>query len=145
MVASLISEKMGTDIVALEIKKLSSVADYLVVCSAESDRQVQAIVRHIEDWGKKNGERPLSVVGADVGQWALVDLNDVVVHVFLDRVRGVYDLEGLWADAKHVSVTEKKAVAPKQAAPKKSAPKKSVSKKSAPKKTAKKPVKRRAR
>ncbi len=85
--------------VIINIKKLSSIADYLVVCSAESERQVQAIAEAIEDGLKKKGARPLGVEGARGGRWALIDLNDVVAHVFYEPVRALYDLEGFWAEA----------------------------------------------
>lgn len=91
--------KHGHKVVIINIKKLSSVADYLVVCSAESERQVQAIAEAIEDGLKKKGARPIGVEGARGGRWALIDCNDVVAHVFYEPVRALYDLEGFWAEA----------------------------------------------
>lgn len=92
----------------INIKKLSSVTDYLVICSAESERQVQAIARNIEDGLRERKEKPLGVEGIDSGRWVLMDYVDVVVHVFLDSVRSYYDLEGLWAEAPVTEVKDKK-------------------------------------
>lgn len=100
-------DKKAEKIVILNIKKLSTVADYLVICSAESERQVQAIVSAVDEGLRKSGERPLGTEGAGEGRWALMDYNDVVVHVFLEPVRSFYDLEGLWAEAPVTEVADK--------------------------------------
>jgi ribosome-associated protein len=99
-------DKHASDVVILKIRPLSTVSDYLLICSAESERQVAAIVEAIEDGLKKKGERPLGVEGAEQGRWALMDYNDVVAHIFLAPVRTFYNLEGLWADADAVEVME---------------------------------------
>ncbi len=78
-----------------------------MICSAESERQVQAIATSIEEGLRKQGERPLGAEGAAEGRWALMDYNDVVVHVFLEPVRTFYDLEGLWAEAPVTEVADK--------------------------------------
>lgn len=95
--------------VILDIKRLSAVADYLLICSAESDRQVQAIAYGIEEGLRRHGERALGVEGLGEGRWALMDYNDVVVHIFLEPVRSFYDIEGLWAEAPSTEVTDAKA------------------------------------
>lgn len=118
-----------------------------MVCSAESEKQVQAIAGNIDDSLRSVGERPIGVEGVSSGRWALIDYGDVVVHVFLNNVRMFYDIEGLWSDAPAVSVKDKpqaKKPAVKKAAPlaeKKPVAKKAV-KKPAVKKAAaaKKPV-----
>jgi len=86
------------DLVVLETGKLSSIADYFVVCSGRSDTQVQAIAEAVEKELAVRGERPLSVEGLPHAQWVLLDYGDVVVHVFLDEVREYYELERLWSD-----------------------------------------------
>lgn len=103
--ARLALEKKAEKVLLINIKKLSSVTDYLLICSADSERQVQAIARNIDDGMRARKERPLGVEGVDRGRWALLDYADVVAHVFHDPVRAYYDLEGLWAEA---SVTEVK-------------------------------------
>lgn len=90
----------------LNIKRLSTVADYVLVCSADSERQVEAISREVEERLREKGIRPLGVEGAASGRWALLDFNDVIAHVFLAPVRERYNLEGLWADAERVDVPD---------------------------------------
>lgn len=129
----------------LNVRKLTSVSDYIVVCSGESERQVQAIAGNIDDSLRALGERPIGVEGVSSGRWALVDYGDVVVHVFLDNIRKFYDIEGLWSDAPAVSVRDKSAPKKAEAKPaaKKVAPsvaKKPATKKAAPKKAAGKPA-----
>lgn len=129
----------------LNVRKLTSVSDYIVVCSGESERQVQAIAGNIDDSLRALGERPIGVEGVSSGRWALVDYGDVVVHVFLDNIRTFYDIEGLWSDAPAVSVRDKSAPKKAEAKPaaKKAAPsvaKKPATKKAAPKKAAGKPA-----
>jgi len=97
-------EKKAQNPVLLELKGISSFTDYFLLCSAKSDRQVQAIARAIEEALKKRGIRPLGQEGVREGKWILMDYEDVVVHIFLEPVRKFYDLEGLWIDALRVDV-----------------------------------------
>ncbi len=90
------------DLVILSIQNLSSFADYFVICSGNSDRQVQAIASHIEEKLAKEGLYPLGIEGKREGRWVLLDYGEVVVHVFYQPVREFYDLERLWADAPRV-------------------------------------------
>jgi ribosome-associated protein len=84
------------------------VADYLVVASAGSERQVSAIAEEIVDGLKQKGQTPLGVEGLKGGRWALVDYGDVVAHIFTEGARAYYDLDGLWADAERTEIKEKK-------------------------------------
>jgi len=93
-------------VVLLNIRPLSTVADYLLICSADSERQVEAISDAIGEGMRERGERPYGVEGAREGRWALMDFNDVVAHIFLEPVRSFYDMEGLWADAEAVTVED---------------------------------------
>ncbi|VAV83176.1 Ribosomal silencing factor RsfA [hydrothermal vent metagenome] len=86
----------------LDIKELSSVADYVVICSADSERQVSALSKQIEDDLQLHKVKPLSIEGLGESKWVLMDYNDVIVHIFLTPVRSYYDLEGLWADAEKI-------------------------------------------
>jgi len=87
------------DLAILEVKKLSSFADYFVISSGSSDRQVQAIASHIEEKLGKQGLHPLGIEGKREGRWVLLDYGDVVIHIFYQPVREFYDLERLWSDA----------------------------------------------
>ena len=102
--ADAIRTKKAFNLVILEMKGLSSIADYFVICSGKSDRQVQAIAHAIEETLKKEGIYPLGVEGFSEAKWVLLDYNDVVVHIFYEGVREFYDLEGLWNDAPNVEV-----------------------------------------
>jgi ribosome-associated protein len=97
-------EKKAQDPVLLELKGISSITDYFLLCSGRSDRQVQAIAQGIEEDLKKRGIQPLGQEGMVKGRWILLDYEDVVVHIFLDPVRKFYDLEGLWIDAQRVDL-----------------------------------------
>lgn len=99
-------EKKAYDLVLMEVRALTSIADYFIVCSGRSDRQGQSIAQGIEENMRGMGVRPQSVEGAARGQWVLMDFSDVIVHVFYQPVREFYDLEGLWIDAPRVELPE---------------------------------------
>jgi len=98
-------EKKALDPVLIEMKGLSSVTDYFLLCTGKSDRQVQAIARSIEETLEKKGIRPLGQEGWTQGKWILMDYNDVVVHIFQEPVRKFYDIEGIWMDAPRIELT----------------------------------------
>ena len=90
---------LAHDIVVLDISRFSSFADYFIICSGKSSRQVQGIADNIEDTLRDSGFKPLGVEGKRDGHWVLMDYGDVVIHIFYEPVRSFYDLESLWADA----------------------------------------------
>lgn len=90
------------DLVILNVRDLTSIADAFIICSGRSNRQVIAIAEFIQAELKKHGIRPLSVEGKKEGHWVLLDYGHVIMHVFYEPVRSFYDLEGLWIDAKKV-------------------------------------------
>ena len=92
-------EKKARDLVVLEVRELTSIADYFIICSGSSDRQVQSIAQGIEENLGEAGHSPFSVEGANRGHWVLMDFSDVIVHIFYEPVREFYDLEGLWGHA----------------------------------------------
>jgi ribosome-associated protein len=102
LIVGLIQDKKGKDIVSLDLRAIpEAVTDYFIVCHGDSTTQVRAIVDHIEEECIKQGLRKnITVEGRMNGEWALVDLGDVVVHVFLNEKREFYQLEDLWSDAK---------------------------------------------
>ena len=99
-------DKKAYDLVLLEVSEVTSIADYFIICSGRSDRQVQSIAQGIEEDVGKEGISPLSVEGQTRGQWLLMDFSDVIVHVFYQPVREFYDLEGLWSHAPRVDLPE---------------------------------------
>ena len=90
------------DLVILDVRDLTSIADAFIICSGRSNRQVAAIAESIQVELKKHGIRPLSVEGKKEGHWVLLDYGHVIMHVFYELVRSFYDLEGLWIDAKRI-------------------------------------------
>jgi len=102
VVVSAAEEKKANRIVALNLKGVSLVADYFVICHGNSDTQVLAITTEIKKRAEERGVRVRGVEGTDSARWVLVDLGDVVVHVFHRDERDYYSLERLWSDAKVV-------------------------------------------
>jgi len=96
--------KKPVDVVALDMRELTSIADAFIICSGSSNRQVTAIAEHVERQLRKQKVKPLGVEGAKDGQWVLLDYGHVIIHVFYDSVRQFYDLEGLWTDARRIPV-----------------------------------------
>ncbi|NVN89208.1 MAG: ribosome silencing factor [Desulfuromonadales bacterium] len=103
MCAELASDKKAFDIRILEISKISSIADYLVIASGGSDRQVQAIADSIRVGLKKYG-KVNDIEGESEGKWIVMDYGDILVHIFHEPVRRYYDLDGLWRMAPEVEL-----------------------------------------
>lgn len=102
-------EKKAENVVILDLERLSSVADYFVVCSGFSDRQVSAIAQHVSDELRTTGVKTYHKEGFGDGRWCLIDFGTVIVHVFQDQLRDYYNLEGLWSDAKRIRITDESA------------------------------------
>ena len=94
--------KKAMNLVALDVRDLTSFADVFIICSGRSNRQVNAIAEHIQVDLKKHKIKPLSVEGMGDGHWVLLDYGHVIIHIFYDPVREFYDLEGLWVDARRI-------------------------------------------
>lgn len=97
-------EKKAEEVMILDVRGLTSYADYFVLATGTSDRQVKAIADAIEEDLKKAGHRSLGVEGYERGHWVLIDFGDVVAHVFYEETRDLYDIEGLWAEAPRIFV-----------------------------------------
>ncbi|WP_186001716.1 MULTISPECIES: ribosome silencing factor [Corallococcus] len=100
-IGDLLLDKKASDVVILDMRGMTSYADYIVIASGESDRQVSAMAEHVQVQLKQDAPplRPISTEGLETGQWVLLDYDDVVAHLFNGEVRAFYDLDGLWADA----------------------------------------------
>ena len=92
-------DKKAEDIVVLNMKGVSLLADYFLICHANSDRQVQTIAREISDQASEAGYDVKRLEGFEAARWVLVDLGDVVAHVLHRDERAYYNLERLWGDA----------------------------------------------
>ena len=98
-------DKKALDVKILEIKKISSIADYLVLASGRSDRQVQAIADSVKT-ELKPFDRPIDTEGMEEGRWVVLDYGDVIVHVFQEEVRRTYNLDDLWGRAPRVAIPD---------------------------------------
>lgn len=96
LVTTALDDLKGQQITVLDVRHLTSVTDTMVVASGRSDRHVRALADTVVEQCAKAGVRPIGVEGEKSGEWVLVDLGDVVVHVMLPRVREFYNLEKLW-------------------------------------------------
>jgi ribosome-associated protein len=94
--------KQAKDIRVLDLREVTSFADYFVICSGSNTRHIQAIADEIAQRLKQEGERPSSVEGYDNAEWVLMDYGDYLIHVFSEKARAYYELERLWRDAKPV-------------------------------------------
>lgn len=92
-------DKKARDIVVLDVRRLTTVADYFVVCSGGTALHVRAIADGVREKLAEAGRRLLHVEGYEPGRWVLLDYGDVVVHVFMEQDRSYYKIERLWADA----------------------------------------------
>ena len=102
--------KKAENILILDVRKLSSVADYFVIASGTSEPHLRAIVEEIKDELRENhGLRPVRTDGTIHGAWVVLDFFDVIVHVMRHDAREHYDLESLWGDAKRVRAGRKNA------------------------------------
>jgi ribosome-associated protein len=93
---SALEDIKARDITVLDVRKLTSLYDTLIVASAESTRQVKALAQHVRDKLKAAGAPIIGVEGEDSAEWVLVDAGDVVVHIMQPAVRAYYNLEELW-------------------------------------------------
>jgi ribosome-associated protein len=101
-IVEIASDKKGNDIVMLRTAELTTMADFFVICSGRSDRQVQALAGAILDELRDDGIRPLGVEGKASSRWVLLDYGSVIVHVFAPEEREYYGLERLWGKAVQV-------------------------------------------
>lgn len=131
----------GRDIIIVNTTKVSQMFERLVLASGESNRQVRSLARNVADKIREAGGEVLSVEGEDSGEWMIVDLGPVVVHIMQPDVRLHFDLEGLWGQGKPAGVAAEKAAAKKA----KNAAEKALEKVAADKKpAAKKPAAKKA-
>jgi ribosome-associated protein len=104
----------GKDIEVIDTRKLTSLFDKIIIASGDSNRQTKALARNVHDKIKEAGGDVLGMEGEDVGEWVLVDLGDIVVHIMQPNIRSHYDLASLWKTTpkRAAAAAEKKAVEP---------------------------------
>jgi ribosome-associated protein len=98
----MLEERQGADILLLDVSEITILADYFILCSANSERQLKALSGDISKQLKGEVGRPLNVEGESESGWVLIDYGDVVVHLFMPAVRDYYALEDLWHQAQRI-------------------------------------------
>ncbi|MGV1098646.1 ribosome silencing factor [Thiovibrio sp. JS02] len=106
IVARAALDKKAEDLVILDVRGISSFADFFVIMSGRSTRHVQGLAQAVDEALRHKKISNESTEGLSEGHWVLLDYNDVVVHIFYSETRGFYDLEGLWHDAPRLVVAE---------------------------------------
>ncbi len=101
-VARIAAADKTTDVVVIDLRGLSSIADYFVIGTGTSERQMHAVLEHIEEHAESVGRRPLGISDTPSASWLLADYVDVIIHLFDAEHRAYYDLDGLWGDAPRV-------------------------------------------
>jgi ribosome-associated protein len=96
---SALEDIKARDITVLDVRRITSFYDSMIIASAESNRQVKALAHHVRDKLKEAGAKIIGVEGEETGDWVLVDCGDIVVHVMQPAVRAYYNLEELWQDS----------------------------------------------
>ena len=96
-IVSALDDLKARDVTVLDVHSLTTITDTMIVASGTSDRHVRSLAENLIEQCKKSGVRPIGVEGLEGGEWVLVDLPDVLVHVMLPKVRDFYNLEKLWS------------------------------------------------
>lgn len=98
LVIEALEDVKGVDIAALDVRGKTGITDFMVIASGRSDRQVKSLAQSVVEKAKQHGIVPIGVEGERSGEWVVIDLSDVVVHVFIPEKRDFYNLEKLWGD-----------------------------------------------
>ena len=106
LVAQAAADKKAQQLTVLDVDGKTSYCDRFVLCNGTNSRQVKSIAEHILKQAEEGGATCLGTEGMNSCRWVLIDLGDVVVHIFQDELRGYYDLDGLWVDAKRIPLNE---------------------------------------
>lgn len=107
IVTAALEDLKAQDILVLKAENITSLFDYMIIASANSTRQTKALANHVQEKVKAAGGKVYSIEGEQVGEWVLVDLGDIVVHIMQPVIREYYDLESLWVESS--AIKEKNA------------------------------------
>lgn len=97
LVIDALEDIKAEDITVLDVTKMTDVTDIMIIATGKSTRQVKALANEVVKQAKQAGIQPMGVEGEDIGEWALVDLGDVITHIMTPQVRATYNLEKLWS------------------------------------------------
>jgi ribosome-associated protein len=108
LIVDALDDVKAQDIIKLDVRKMTSVTDYMIVASGTSNRHVKALVDNVSEKAREAGHKPIGMEGEEGGEWVLLDLQDALVHVMLPKVREFYNLEKLWSfgSADDLAVTD---------------------------------------
>lgn len=98
--------KKAHNIKVLDVKELTTITDYFIICHGGVGNQLRAICDEIEEKLAENGITPYGIEGYNTDEWILIDLSDVVINIFTENARDFYDIEQLWADAQSVDIND---------------------------------------
>ena len=104
LIAQAIYDKKGTNIIAIDVRGISSITDYVIIADGNVDRHVSALATEIQHIMRDEGERPIHVEGQQVGDWVVLDYFQVVIHLLLPDMRQKYQLERLWPEGKVIDL-----------------------------------------
>jgi len=102
LVVNTLEDMKAQDMNVLDVKNITSITDVMIICSGTSERHVRAMANSVVVEVKKQDIKPLGIEGETVGEWALIDLGDVIVHVMLPKIRDFYSLEKLWTAVEEI-------------------------------------------
>jgi ribosome-associated protein len=97
LIVDALDDVKAQDVTKLDVRKMTTVTDYMIVASGTSNRHVKALVDNVSEKAREAGHKPIGVEGEEGGEWVLLDLQDALVHVMLPKVREFYNLEKLWS------------------------------------------------
>ena len=112
LIASVAQSKNAEEIIIYQVGELTSLADFFVICSAESEPQIRAIVDGVHESLSKKGSHPLGIEGREASFWVLVDYSDVILHIFKKEAREFYSLDRLWGDAPQLPLSSSELEGP---------------------------------
>ena len=104
-IVNAIQDVKGKEIISLDLRKIdSAICKYFVICTGTSNTHVSAIEGSIKkSIAKDTGEKPWHVEGSNAGEWVLMDYSDIIVHIFQEKIREFYNIEGFWGDARFIN------------------------------------------
>jgi ribosome-associated protein len=108
LIVDALDDVKAQDVTKLDVRKMTTVTDYMIVASGTSNRHVRALVDNVSEKAREAGHKPIGMEGEEGGEWVLLDLQDALVHVMLPKVREFYNLEKLWSfgSADDLAVTD---------------------------------------
>ncbi|MCB1110558.1 MAG: ribosome silencing factor [Chlamydiia bacterium] len=103
-IAQTIYDKKGTNIIAIDVRGISSITDYVIIADGNVDRHVIALSNEVQNWMRNIGEKPVHIEGQQAGDWVVIDYFQIVIHLLLPEMRQKYQLERLWPDGKVIDL-----------------------------------------